>query len=807
MSPVVARRFAVFFLVTAGFSADLAPIAVDYPLAGSLFPPDFAAPTFLWTDTTSHSVAWSVEVKLEGRRKPLRLAVTGDPYAVGPLDERTVAPTNERPVPTPEQQRMRTWKPDDQTWAAIRKHSVGRPATITITGFSDARGRNAVSRGEVRISTSTDPVAAPIFYRDVPLMPTDEEKGIIKPLAKTAVPLIAWRLRDVSKPESRLLMTGVHTCANCHSFSRDGKTMGMDMDGPHNDKGLYALVAVQKQMTIRNEDMIAWSTHRGKLGGRLRVGFMSQVSPDGRHVVTTINDPGPEDPKRMGDLINNYYVTNFRDYRFLQVFYPTRGILAWYSRETGRLQPLPGADDPRYVHTNATWSPDGKYLVFARADARDSYGPGSQQAEYANDPREHQIQYDLYRIPFNDGQGGVAEPIAGASANGMSNSFPKISPDGRWLVFVKARNGLLMRPDSELWIVPVEGGTARRMAANTARMNSWHSFSPNGRWLVFSSKSRSPYTQMFLTHIDEDGQDSPAILVENSTAANRAVNIPEFVNIAPDGLDRIDAPAADFYRLAEAAAEAREKGELRTEIETWRKALELSPADSRALYLAGAALARDGQLREALDYLRRSTAKDPRNAEAWIELGLALTRERDVTGATDAFRTAVEADPDNALALSNLGNALVQNGRIGEALDPLRRSAALQLDKAEPHNNLGIALVRAKRLDEAIEEFTAAARLAPESRPIQYNLGKALADAGRYTEAIAPLQASAAEVPEILDLLAAVYAEAGRFEEAVRTASTASAAAERAGKSGLAAAIARRLALYQSGRTYLSGAR
>ena len=56
-------------------------------------------------------------------------------------------------------------------------------------------------------------------------------------------------------------------------------------------------------------------------------------------------------------------MANFKDYRFLQVFYPTRGILAWYSRATGRLQPLPGADDPRYVHTNAVWSPDGKYLV------------------------------------------------------------------------------------------------------------------------------------------------------------------------------------------------------------------------------------------------------------------------------------------------------------------------------------------------------------------------------------------------------------------------------------------------------------
>jgi hypothetical protein len=44
-----------------------------------------------------------------------------------------------------------------------------------------------------------------------------------------------------------------------------------------------------------------------------------------------------------GARSSNYYVANFTDYRFLQVFFPTRGILAWYSRNTGILQPLPGA--------------------------------------------------------------------------------------------------------------------------------------------------------------------------------------------------------------------------------------------------------------------------------------------------------------------------------------------------------------------------------------------------------------------------------------------------------------------------------
>ena len=86
---------------------------------------------------------------------------------------------------------------------------------------------------------------------------------------------------------------------------------------------------------------------------------------------------------------------------------------------------------------------------------------------YANDPNETQIQYDLYKIPFNDGKGGKAEPLLGASHNGMSNDFPKVSPDGKWIVYVQNKTGLLMRPDSKLCMVPFNGGKPRLMTCNT----------------------------------------------------------------------------------------------------------------------------------------------------------------------------------------------------------------------------------------------------------------------------------------------------------------------------------------------------
>src|ERR1039458_2282041 len=105
----------------------------------------------------------------------------------------------------------------------------------------------------------------------------------------------------------------------------------------------------------------------------------------------------------------------------------------------------------------------------------------------------------------------------------MSNSFPKVSPDGRWIVFVGCRNGLLMRPDSKLYIIPAAGGEPRLMRANLPPMNSWHSFSPNGRWMAFSSKSRFQDTQVALQHLADNGQESVAIHSKSPSAEGEEI--------------------------------------------------------------------------------------------------------------------------------------------------------------------------------------------------------------------------------------------------------------------------------------------
>ena len=852
---VAAAAFAIFALCAAATArGPLATVAIDYPADGSIFPPEITAPTFLWRDPSHDATLWQIEVSFAGGSTPIRATSQGERMRIGRIDPDCISKSNKLPELTPLQAAAHTWTPSAAVWAAIKLHSVSGPATISITGLAAPRAKAAeagnpakagnlvaVSHGSVTFRTSRDPVGAPIFYRDVPLMPTETEKGQIKPLAPQALPLVNWRLRSIGERDSRLLLSDLPVCANCHSFSADGKTMGMDLDGLNNNKGQYFLTPVKPEISVARENVVQWRSGSGRLQGNIRAGFMSQVSPNGQFVATTINPAELDGPQARAPR-SNYYVTNYRDYRFLQVFFPTRGILAWYSRATGVLQPLPGADDQRFVQMTAVWSPDGQYLVFARAEAQEPNPDGAPAALAANDPNERQVRFDLYRIPFNHGRGGQAEPLAGASANGMSNTFPKVSPDGKWIVFVQCRNGQLIRPDSQLYIVPASGGTARRMRCNTPLMNSWHSFSPNGRWLVFSSKSRSPYTQMYLTHIDQDGNDSPAILIENATAANRAVNLPEFVNVAPDGLQKLGGPALDYYKLFNRALFLQKRGRLKESAAEWARAIDANPGDPIARDDFGMALLLSGRRQEAAEQIRKArelrlksaVEAAPGQAAPHGKLGELLRQEGRAGEALIEFRKAVEIEPGSAAAHCDLGSALAAQGKQDDAISELQRSLALDPRYARALSRLGAVYEQRGEPDRAISSWRQALVLDPGCAEAHLRLAHALSVRGGNVEALqhwreglriqpndvqalqeaawvlatspeaslrdgpqalamavkalqlspggkdrpAQNRVTAARRTAVLETLAAAYAECGRYADAVLTARRALAASE-----------------------------
>ena len=746
-------------------------ITIDIPLNGTIYPPDLIPPQFAWRDANPAATVWRIEIAFGERAHPIRAWSNGEKMELAPVDSKLVGYVP--PTLTPEQAAAHTWRPDPKTWDEIKRHSVESPATVTIAGYASQKDREPLSQAEAKIQTSRDPVGAPIFYRDVPLIPPDLEttqRGVIKPLPDSVLPMIKWKLRYVSETQSKTMMDNLPTCGNCHSFSRDGKTMGIDVDGPANDKGIYALVPIKRVSSISNDYLIHWSAFSEEHAQK-RFGFMSQVSPDGKFVVNSIDVPYAHGTRVLDRLYNGFYPS----YGFGQVFYPTRGVLAWYSKDTGKLAPLPGADDPNYVQTSAFWSPDQKYLIFSRATARDPYPPGYQRANFANDPNETQIQYDLYKILFNDGKGGTPERIVGASENGMSNNFPKVSPDGKWIIFVQCNNGLLMRPDSKLYIVPFEGGEARPLESNLPVMNSWHSFSPNGRWLAFSSKSPSLYTHLYLTHIDEQGHASPPVVVEDATASNRAVNIPEFVNLGPEGLDRIETPAIDFYRDFDHAQQLQDSHKYADAVPAWQLAAAKDPTDARPLNNMGVALAATGKSAEAVEAYKKSLSISNDSSQTHNNLGSVLAQSGQMDEAQAEVRKAIELNPDNGSAHINLGHILeVQGGHRQQAIEELTRGIELAPKSSDGHNIYGVILARMGKLDEAIDELQKAVDLAPQSAECRYNLGRALAASSRFADALPQFEAAAAlsngQEPSILQMLAAMYSETGQYQKAVDTA-------------------------------------
>jgi tetratricopeptide (TPR) repeat protein len=510
---------------------------------------------------------------------------------------------------------------------------------------------------------------------------------------------------------------------------------------------------------LDDEKSISWSDYE-KDDGELTFGLLSQVSPDGRYVISTVKDravfvatPGIE---------------------FSQLFFPIKGILVVYDTETRRYAPLPGADDPEYVQSNPTWSPDGKSIVFARTEVYRKSGVADASAilldendvpEFIED--REPFKFDLYRVPFNEGRGGTAEPIEGASHNGKSNFFAKFSPDGKWIVFCKAENYMLLMPDSELWIVPAEGGEARRLRANTPRMNSWHSFSSNGRWLVFSSKANTPYTQLFLTHIDEEGRSTPPVVLDRFTGDDRAANIPEFVPIAADSIAKIQEQFLDAYSFLRAGMANERTGNYPGAIRAYQRGLAVAPENVELLNSLGFALFQQGDSKEAVIALEKALAADPKHLKAHNNIALASVDLGELELAEAHYRESLAIEPQAAI-YNDLGFVLERQGLPDEAFEQYEKALELDPESQSVHHNLGASLLRRGESAAAEAHFRAALERKP-SAPTYAGLGLALYQQGQVDEAIASLQdgiAADPTHPAAYEQLGAILTEQGRLEEA-----------------------------------------
>jgi choline-sulfatase len=287
------------------------------------------------------------------------------------------------------------------------------------------------------------------------------------------------------------------------------------------------------------------------------------------------------------------------------------------------------------------------------------------------------------------------------------------------------------------------------------------------------------------------------------------------------------------------------QGKLQEAVSSYRRALAKDPASPEAHAYLGSALASLAQWDEAITHFEQSLAARPQNAELHDWLGVALREKGRPDEALAHFREAVKLAPGLAIAHYNLGRALKQRGQVDEAVGHYRRALALDPTLAAAHNSLGSVLGAQGQLGEAVREFREAARLEPADAEAHNNLGLALRAMGARDEALAQFEAAlrlkpewpvpmserawilathpdgrvrnpgeavriaedaaertARRQPVMLDTLAAAYAAAGQFDQAVITAQEALSLAATSGPPGLAPEIAKRLELYRQKRPY-----
>jgi Flp pilus assembly protein TadD len=272
-----------------------------------------------------------------------------------------------------------------------------------------------------------------------------------------------------------------------------------------------------------------------------------------------------------------------------------------------------------------------------------------------------------------------------------------------------------------------------------------------------------------LTHIDAEGNDTPAILVENTTAANRAVNIPEFVNMPADGLDKIDPQATEFYRLYNQAVDLIESKRWAEAIPVLRSALQRED-DALVHYILATALTANDRERDAVEEYRKACTLDARHAVWFDHFAVSLANTGDLDGAVDNWRKALSLNPADAGAESDLGTTLFEKGQTQEGYEHLRKAIDLAPNFSDAHNRLGLELAKTGRLDEAESELQKAVALSPEAVEYRINLGYVMGSSGNYAGAVTNLQKavelSSGKDWKPLDMLAHAYYTLGRFAEA-----------------------------------------
>ena len=248
-----------------------------------------------------------------------------------------------------------------------------------------------------------------------------------------------------------------------------------------------------------------------------------------------------------------------------------------------------------------------------------------------------------------------------------------------------------------------------------------------------------------------------------------------------------------------------QKGRQDEAIIQYEEALKIKPDSADTHYNLGCLLFEKGRANEAITHLQKALEIRPRFAEAHYTLGYDLLQKGQVNEPIAHFQIALEIQPDNPVAHNALGDCLLQIGRVDEAIVHYQKAVELQPNFGMAYNGLGCAFRQKAMVASAVACFQKAIELQPQFITAQIELawmlatwpdpsvrngGRAVALAGQAN------QLSKDKDPLILRTLAATYAEAGRFPEAVVTAKQALALAQ--SSPGLTNVLQAEIGLYQT---------
>lgn len=310
-------------------------------------------------------------------------------------------------------------------------------------------------------------------------------------------------------------------CINCHSYQNYNPDR-MQFHGRQAHGG--TLIAYDGQLTKVNL----------KTDSTLSAGVYPAWHPSEKFIAYSTNSTGQS--------------FHTRDLQKVEVE-DTHSDLILYDLERNEVSIV--AQDSCELECFPWWSPDGKYLYFCSAhyEKQDTVS-----LEYDMILHYKDIKYNLYRKSFDPAtrRFGPRETVFDAAAQGKSATLPRLSPDGRYLLFTLAEYGVfhIWHKDADLYLTDLQTGQTRPLdEVNSDDVESYHSWSSNGRWMVFSSRRNDGnFTRPFFAYFDKQGKarkpfELPQADPEMHREFLRSYNIPEFmagpVTVSPQELAAI----------------------------------------------------------------------------------------------------------------------------------------------------------------------------------------------------------------------------------------------------------------------------